>query len=80
MEKTYKTLNHDKPLVIEEIRRLYRGYWVYIVNAELDETNAILSGIPVVIGARPYDGAEENKDIYTKYRADEYAPRIGLRN
>jgi hypothetical protein len=76
MEKTYKILNHDTPLPIAEIRRLYKGYWVFLVKAELDETNAIISGIPAVIGAKASDGAEDG--IYEKYRADEYAPRVGL--
>jgi hypothetical protein len=76
MEKTYKILNHDSPLPIAEIRRLYKGYWVYIVKAELDEFNGIISGIPVVIGVRSSDGAEDG--IYKKYRADEYENRVGL--
>ena len=77
MEKTYKILNHESPLPIAEIRSLYKGYWVFIVNAELDEFNGIISGIPTVIGARPYDGAEAD-NIYKPYRADEYSPTIGL--
>ncbi|MCL2224561.1 MAG: hypothetical protein FWB96_06300 [Defluviitaleaceae bacterium] len=76
MEKTYKLLDHESPLPIDEIRRLYKGYWVYLVKTELDEYNGIVSGIPVVIGARPYDGTGDG--IYKKYKTDEYVQRVGL--
>ena len=49
MDKTYKLLNHESPLPIDEIRRLYKGYWVYLVNVEFSEHRALLSGRPVVI-------------------------------
>lgn len=76
MEKTYKELDHKEPLSIEEIRRLYKGYWVYIVKAKLGEHGSILSGIPVVIGQMAADGAEDG--IYKKYRSDEYDVRVDL--
>jgi len=76
VEKTYKILNHNEPLSIDEIRRLYKGYWVYIVKATIGEHGKILSGIPVVIGQTTADGAEDG--IYTKYRSDEYNQRVQL--
>jgi len=76
VEKTYKLLEHDEPLSIEEIRRLYKGYWVYIVKATIGEHGKILNGIPVVIGQTTADGAEDG--IYTKYRSDEYNQRVEL--
>jgi len=80
-EKTYKFLNHDTPIPLEEIRKLYDGYWVYMVNVERDEFNGIIRAIPVIAGVRPHDGAFDG--IYDKYRADEYMPTGGksfLRN
>ena len=76
VEKTYKLLNHDNPLPIDEIRRLYKGYWVYLVNVEFSEINALLSGRPVVMGKRAFDGAKDG--IYEIFNADEYAPRADL--
>ena len=76
MEKTYRLLDHTEPLPIEEIRRLYKGYWIYIVKAKIGEYGDILSGIPVVIGATPADGVEDG--IYEKYRVDEYNIRADL--
>ena len=77
MEKTYKILSHETPMPIAEIKQAYRGYWVFLVKAELDEFNGIISGIPVVIGSSQYDGAEDG--IYEKYnRSEEYAPRIDM--
>ena len=76
MEKTYKILDHAEPLPIKEIRRLYRGHWVYIVKAEIGSHGEILSGIPVIIGNTTADGAEDG--IYAKYRADEYVERVQL--
>ena len=76
MDKTYKILDHTKPLSIDEIRRLYRGYWIYIVNATIGEHGKILSGIPVIIGQTTADGVEDG--IYTKYRSDEYNHRVEL--
>ena len=75
-EKTYKVLDHTEPLPIAEIRRLYDGYWVYIVKAKLTETGGIIEGIPVVIGAVPYDGTRDG--IYKKYKTDEYNQRCGI--
>ncbi|MDR2600686.1 MAG: hypothetical protein LBC73_10495 [Oscillospiraceae bacterium] len=76
MEKTYKLLEHDEPLLIEEIRRLYNGHWVYLVNATIGEHGKILSGIPVIMGQTTADGAEDG--IYIKYRSDEYNERVEL--
>jgi len=76
MEKTYKLLGHTEPLTIEEIRRLYKGYWVYIVKAKLGENGKILSGVPVIIGQTTADGAEDG--IYAQYRSDEYNERVEL--
>ena len=76
MEKTYKILDHTQPLSIDEIRRLYKGYWVYIVKATIGEHGKLLSGIPVIIGQATADGAEDG--IYMKYRSDEYNQRVEL--
>jgi len=76
MKKTYKLLDHTEPLSIDEIRRLYKGYWIYIVKAQLGEHGKVLSGIPVIIGQIAADGAEDG--IYTKYRSDEYNVRTSL--
>ena len=76
MERTYKLLNHADPLSIEEIERLYEGYWVYIVKAKFGEYGELLSGIPVVIGERAANGAEEG--IYEKFRSEEYNIRADL--
>ena len=76
MEKTYRLLDHTEPLPAAEIKRLYRGYWVYIVKAEFSEFNELLSGIPVVIGSTPSDGVEDG--IYQKYRSEEYDIRADL--
>ena len=75
MGKTYKLLDHTAPISIAEIRRLYDGYWVYIVKAKLTETMGLIEGIPVIIGAVPYDGVEDG--IYEKYKTDEYVERVG---
>ena len=75
MEKTYKLLDHTEPMTEAEIRQLYMGYWVYIVKAKLTETMGLIEGIPVVIGAVPYDGVEDG--IYEKYKSDEYVERVG---
>ena len=76
MSKTYKLLDHAGPLPIDEIRRLYNGFWVYIVKARLGEQGELISGIPVVIGAMAADGAEDG--IYEKYRSEEYDVRADL--
>jgi len=76
MNKTYKLLEHTEPLTINEIRRLYKGYWVYIVKAELGEHGKILSGIPVIIGQVAADGVEDG--IYLKYKTDDYNVRTSL--
>jgi len=71
MEKTYRLLEHTEPLSNDEIRRLYKGYWIFIVKAKLTETGGLIEGIPVVIGAVPFDGVRDG--IYEKYKTDEYA-------
>ena len=58
----------------DEIKRLYNGYWVYVVNAELTDMREMLSGVPVIVGSMAYDGAEDG--IYEKFNGDEYAPRV----
>jgi hypothetical protein len=76
VEKTYRILSHTEPLPIDEIRQLYKGYWVYLVKAELSESDGLISGVPVIIGQTPHDGVEDG--IYEKYRAKEYEKRADL--
>jgi len=76
MEKTYRLLDHTEPMTEAEIRQLYMGYWVFIVKAKITETMELIEGIPVVIGAVPYDGVEDG--IYEKYDTDEYEERYGM--
>ncbi|MDR2599818.1 MAG: hypothetical protein LBC73_06025 [Oscillospiraceae bacterium] len=75
MEKTYKLLNNTESMTIEKIKRLYDGFWVFIVKAKLTDTGGIIEGVPVVVGAVPFDGAKDG--IYDKYKSDEYAERCG---
>ena len=76
MDNTYKFLDHTEPLSVEEIKKLYKGYWVYLVKAEFSKNNALLGGIPVIIGAIAYDGAADG--IYEKYKAEEYGESTDL--
>ena len=70
LENGYKILNHTEPMSIDEIRELYDGYWVYVVNAEFCEDGRLIKGIPVVIGDRAYAGASDG--IYSKFDLPEY--------
>ena len=70
MIKTYRLLNHSEPLKVDEIRKLYSGYWVYVVNAQFSSGRKLVSGIPVVCGECAYDGAEDG--IYEQFKKEEY--------
>jgi hypothetical protein len=76
MGKTYKILNHTEPMTDGEIRQMYKGHWVYVTNAVFDEYNGLVSGIPVVIGNRAFDGVKHG--IYDKYDAEEYGERTDM--
>jgi len=76
MSKTYRVLDHTEPIPEGEIRRMYDGYWVYVVKAKMSDTMGVIEGIPVVIGSVPYDGVEDG--IYEKYKSDEYMNRVGM--
>jgi hypothetical protein len=70
MDKLYRLLDHKEPLPADEIRRLYRGYWVYIVKAQFAPQRKLISGIPVIAGDCAYAGAEDG--IYKQFDTDEY--------
>ncbi|MDR2569779.1 MAG: hypothetical protein LBD23_05725 [Oscillospiraceae bacterium] len=76
MGKTYTLLDHTEPISEAEIRKLYIGYWVYIVKAKLTETGSLIEGVPVVIGSGPYAGVQDG--IYEKYKSEEFAKRYGM--
>ena len=78
MEKTYRLLDHTEPMPIAEIKKLYEGYWVYLVKAKLTKEfgGDMVSGIPVIIGKTPFDGVEDG--IYDKYKSDEFNQRGDL--
>ena len=76
MASTYKLLNHKEPLSVEEIRKLYSGNWVYIVNSQFSCGRNLSSGIPVVCGDCAYAGAEDN--IYEKFESEEYGEHSEL--
>jgi hypothetical protein len=71
--KEYLELSHTEPMTIEEIEKLYDGYWVYVVKAEFKEgTRSLIRGIPVVIGIMAFAGAQDN--IFDKYDTEEFLP------
>ena len=71
--KTYLEVAHTEPITIEEIEKLYDGYWVYVVNAEFSEGRRdLVRGKPVIIGTMAYAGASDG--IYDKYDKPEYLP------
>jgi hypothetical protein len=76
MEKSYKILSHTEEIPVEEIRELYKGYWIYIVKARFTETGSLISGLPVIAGKASYDGVEDG--IYDKFKAEIYAERTGF--
>ena len=76
MEKTYRFVSHTEPLPIDEIRQMYKGYWVYLVNVEFTTYDGLISGVPVIIGQTPHDGVEDG--IYEKYKTKEYEKRADL--
>ena len=69
-------MNHTEPLALDEIIKLYEGYWVYIVKAKFNEYGGMLCGIPVVIGLTQADGVDDG--IYEQYNSDEYDIRADL--
>ena len=76
MEKTYKFVKHTEPLTRPQIKALYDGYWVFIVNARFTETKGFIDGIPAVVGEIPFDGVEDG--IYDKYDKPEYGIQYGM--
>jgi len=76
MEKTYKLVEHTEPMTSQAIEELYDGYWVFIVNARFTETNGFIDGIPVVIGAVPFDGIKDG--IYDKFKDPKYENRCDM--
>ena len=78
MDKTYEILDNTEPMPIEEIKKLYDGNWVFMVNVTFDKEvkGKIISAIPVVIGKTPFDGVEDG--IFEKYKTDEYRQRADL--
>ena len=78
MEKTYKLLDYTEPMPIAEIKKLYEGYWVFMVNVTFDKEvkGKIINAIPVVIGKTPFDGVEDG--IFEKFKTDEYKQRADM--
>ena len=76
MEKTYRLLEHTKPMTRQEIKALYDGCWVYIVNARFTEGHGFIDGIPVVAGTTAYDGVEDG--IYEQFKDPRYGNRYGM--
>ena len=76
MDKGYALLNHKEAMSVEDIRKMYRGFWVYVVKAKLSHDGQLLTGIPVVIGEYAFAGAEDG--IYDVYKSEEYNERTEL--
>ena len=70
MNKTYKLLENTTVMTADDIKREYRGYWVFLTNISCSDEGKFLSGIPVVIGDMAYDGAEDG--IYTQFEDPKY--------
>jgi hypothetical protein len=76
MEKSYKLLDYKEPMPVEEIERLFDGYWVYLVNTLYGSDGQLVSGIPVVCGDVCYAGAGDG--IYNQFDTEEYGEHSEL--
>lgn len=76
MEKTYKILNNTEPMSLANIKKMYKGYWVYLVKAVITDDGEVISGIPVILGKKAYDGVKDG--IYKQYKSDDYVKRVGV--
>jgi len=76
MSNAYEKLRHDKPITLNEIKKLYDGYWIYVVKAKLSDGGTLISGIPVIKGLSAFAGAESG--VYDDFRGEEYEERTDL--
>ena len=60
-------------MTYDELKEAYDEKWIFLVNCELTPYSELLSGIPAVIGDRPYEGAQDG--IYDQFDTEEFAPR-----
>ncbi len=58
----------------EEIRQKFDGKWVYIVKTNYDAHSLLLSGVPIVVADKPYDGLHDG--VYEKYKQKEYGGKV----
>jgi hypothetical protein len=70
----YKVIENPIMMSRDEIDSIYKGKWVYIVNAIITPQGKFIEGMPVVLGEFQYDGVEEG--IYERYKTKEYEERL----
>jgi hypothetical protein len=63
-------------MTYEEMAETYDEKWIYIVNCEFDPFHKLLSGIPVVLADRTFEGA--NEGVYNQFDIPSFIPRCDL--
>jgi hypothetical protein len=66
----YTIIKNPRMMTRDEIVQLYNGYWVYVVNAEIDTHGTLMRGMPVVLGKYQFAGVDEG--IYKQFDGEEY--------
>ena len=70
----YQIIENPKVMSKEEIEQKYSGYWVYIVQANINPHGTLIEGMPVVLGEYQFDGVEEG--IYERFDLPKYGRRL----
>ena len=68
----YKIVPQDerREYTFEQLKELFAGKWIYLINAEFDEDHGLLKATPVVVADSELEGIEEG--IYRQYHDEEY--------
>ena len=54
----------------EQLKELFDGKWVYLINAEFNDAHGLLKATPVVVADSELEGIEEG--IYEQYHNEAY--------
>jgi hypothetical protein len=63
-------------MTYEEMKLEYDEKWIYLVNCKFSPYKRLLSGVPVIIGDRVYEGVPDG--IYEQFNEAIYAPRCDV--
>jgi hypothetical protein len=59
-------------VTIDDMKKTFKGKWIYIVKCDMADGNELIGGFPVVVADTPFEG---DVRFYDQFKGKDFSPR-----